>query len=95
VTVPSEGGVLWRAVDREGGALKLSSLPLVWALRDGGEACLPAEELVPGDIIILTKGDMVRHRHHHHHAYHHHDVTIIGHITQPPTSRVISMHMWS
>jgi magnesium-transporting ATPase (P-type) len=54
--------VLRCAVDREGGALKLSSLPLVWALRDGGEACLPIQELVPGDVIILTKGDMVRER---------------------------------
>jgi hypothetical protein len=32
----------------------------VWALRDGAEAALLAEELVPGDVIILTDADTVR-----------------------------------
>jgi len=40
-------------------ALKRMAAPLASVLRDGAETEVPARELVPGDVILLTMGDMV------------------------------------
>ncbi len=40
-------------------ALKQMSAPVASVLRDGGERDIPAEELVPGDIVRLESGDRV------------------------------------
>ena len=40
-------------------ALKRMAAPLASVLRGGTETDLPARELVPGDVILLTTGDMV------------------------------------
>lgn len=39
--------------------LKKLSAPMVSVLRDGAEISLPAEKLVPGDLMVLETGDMI------------------------------------
>ncbi|OGH92215.1 MAG: ATPase [Candidatus Magasanikbacteria bacterium RIFOXYD1_FULL_40_23] len=48
----------WRA-ERALEALQEMSTPLALVLRDGVEKEIPAKELVPGDIIVLSTGDRV------------------------------------
>lgn len=40
-------------------ALKKMAVPECTVLRDGGEKVIPARELVPGDVVILSCGDKV------------------------------------
>lgn len=40
-------------------ALKKMAAPTAKVIRDGDELAIPAEELVPGDIILLTAGDRI------------------------------------
>ena len=53
------GFVQERQAERAVAALRRMAAPTAHVVRDGGDARIPAEELVPGDVLILGEGDAV------------------------------------
>jgi len=53
------GFVQERQAERAVAALRKMAAPIARVVRDGAESEIPAEELVPGDILVLREGDAV------------------------------------
>jgi potassium/sodium efflux P-type ATPase len=53
------GFVQERKAEQAVAALQRMAAPAATVLRDGGQVRIPAEELVPGDIMVLAEGDAV------------------------------------
>jgi Ca2+-transporting ATPase len=53
------GFVQERKAEQAVAALQRMAAPAATALRDGAQVRIPAEELVPGDIVVLAEGDAV------------------------------------
>ena len=53
------GFVQERQAERAVAALRKMAAPIARVVRDGAESEIPAEELVPGDILVLCEGDAV------------------------------------